>query len=361
VPALQEAFGERYGGYWLDVRRRNDVMHLGVVGATDADRATVASLTSGHPRVTTDSVAQGYDALMAAKDEIAASLDPADGHFSVDVDVAANAVVVHTEGDGHAAAATAPEAARRGVNRRAERTGAPPAADPASALRIEPQSDIAVEPLVNRDVFPPHEAGLGITVAVGPYLLRCTTGWMFWNPYYGAFGSTAGHCSRNGDGVVIGGRIVDVVRANGYQGVPTVIGDASLYSLSAAGWPSWPAVITDWGHYGVSQKFSNAEMAPGLSLCFEGVTSGSDNCGPVVRANQTVCCDGGGHAFVFTCIAFPPLPGDSGGPVCKWRGDNTAIVAGMLSSAVTISGVTSMCFSTINNIEAVMGSVVAWS
>lgn len=113
---------------------------------------------------------------------------------------------------------------------------------------------------------------------------------------------------------------------------------------------------TDLTHYAVNQKYSNAEMGPGLSLCFEGITSGSDNCGPIVRANQTVCCDGYGHAYVYTCIAFPPQPGDSGGPVYKLRGDLTAAVAGMLSSAVTINGATSMCFSTINNIEAVMNS-----
>jgi hypothetical protein len=90
--------------------------------------------------------------------------------------------------------------------------------------------------------------------------------------------------------VVIGGRIVDAVRANSYQGQSTVWGDASLFSLTAGGWPGWAVVHTDLTHYAVNQK-----------------------------------------------------------------GDLTAAVAGMLSSAVTINGVTSMCFFTIN-IEAVMNS-----
>ena len=297
VPALQAAFGERYGGYWLELQRRNDVMHVGVVEATDADGATVASVTGGHPRVVTDAVAQGYDALTAVKDEIAASLDPAAGDFSVEVDVAANAVVVHTEGDGAAAAATAPDAARRGAARAAERRGgqggAVPPVDPASAVRIEPQSDIAVQPLGvgTREAFPPHEAGLGITVAVGPYRIRCTTGWMFWNQWYGYFGSTAGHCSRAGDGVVIGGRIVDAVRANSYQGQSTVWGRRQPVLADRRRVAGWAVVHNDLTHYAVNQK-----------------------------------------------------------------GDLTAAVAGMLSSAVTINGVTSMCFSTINNIEAVMNS-----
>jgi hypothetical protein len=367
IPALQGAFGERYGGYWLERKRNHDVMHVGVVGAGDADRAAVASLTGGHPRVVTDNVAQSYDTLAAAKDEIAASLDPAAGNFSVEVDLPTNSVVVHTADDGAAAAATAPEAARRGAARahaNARRQGQPPGqvqgqsqappVDPASAVRLEPESSIAVKPLGvgTRDAFPPFEAGLGVWVAFGSYWVRCTTGWMFWNQWYGYFGSTAGHCSHLGDGVVMGNYIVGGMRANTYQSWATVWGDVSFFSLSDGGWPGWAVVHQEQTHYAVNQKYSNAQLGNGLSLCFEGITSRSDNCGPIVRSNQTICCDGAGHTYIYTCIAYPPQAGDSGGPVYRVRGDLTAAVAGMLSSAVTINGSTAMCFSTIQNIEA---------
>ncbi len=374
VPALEAAFGDRYGGYWLERRRNHDVMHVGVVEPTAEDVAAVAALTGGHRHVVTDAVAEGYEALEAAKEEIAASLDPSAGDFAVAVDVAANAVVVQTEGDGATAEAIAPDAARRGAARRAERDraeGRRPGrpgradrlpADPAAAVRIEPQSAIDLEPLGlhpgGRDSFPPHEAGLGITVAVGSTRIRCTTAFLFANAYFGFFGSTAGHCGRIGDGVVVGNVIVDVIRFNSYHSAGTVWADTSLFSLSARGFPGWPVVHAQATHHALSGVFHNSQMSAGLVLCFEGISSDGGNCGPVVRSNQVVCCDGGGHAYVYTCINHPPSPGDSGGPVYKVRGDLTATAAGILSSSVTINGATATCFSPIKNVEATLNSVV---
>src|SRR5690606_36762267 len=127
-----DAFGERYGGYWIEDRRHDDVLHVAVVDATEEDRATVAGLTGHHPWVVTDAVTHGYDDLLAAQDEIALSLDPDEGDFTVEVDVAANTVVVRTEGaEDSATTGEAREAARRGAPRqnrarsRAPRAGTP--------------------------------------------------------------------------------------------------------------------------------------------------------------------------------------------------------------------------------------------
>ena len=76
VPTLQETFADRYGGYWIEGEGATAVVHVGVVGATEADRATVARLTGGDARVVTDAVANGYDALVAASEEITETLDP---------------------------------------------------------------------------------------------------------------------------------------------------------------------------------------------------------------------------------------------------------------------------------------------
>lgn len=378
IPALQDAFGERYGGYWIEVRRHDDLMHVAVVGATPADGETVAQLTARHPRVVTDAVTHGYDDLLAAQDEIALSLDPAAGHFTVDVDVETNSVVVSTESsDATTTAAVARDAARRGAVRPPRAPGAPPAGSPAAApsraaassppaadlaaaVRVEPAASIAVEPVgATRNTFPPYESGLYTRIAYGGRLVGCTTGFLFRNGY-GVFGSTAGHCGRVNDGVLIGPHIVDVIRANGYQGYPWVMADTSLISLSARGWAYWPE-IHGAGHRGITAKYRNAQITRGLRLCFEGVTSDSGNCGYVVRANQWMCCDAGGHSFYYSCIRFQSRPGDSGGPVYFPTYNGRAIAAGMVSSSVTVNGTLLTCFSTVESMEYILGSrLITW-
>ena len=140
VPALQEAFGGRYGGFWIEPARNRDRMHVAVVDATAEDAALVAELTGGHRQVVTDAVAFGYDDLLAAQDEIALTLDPEAGNFTVSTDVATNSVVVRT------AARTRPpspppaqDAARRGAADEqaaaglAPAPGGPPAPAPEAA------------------------------------------------------------------------------------------------------------------------------------------------------------------------------------------------------------------------------------
>ena len=76
-----------------------------------------------------------------------------------------------------------------------------------------------------------------------------------------------------------------------------------------------------------------------------------------MRVNQTLCCDAGGHAFVFSCINYPSRPGDSGGPIYQVRSDGAVNAAGTVSANVTINGQVLLCFSTIANIEAVYGPI----
>jgi len=356
VPALQQAFGTRFGGWWIDTRA---TIHVQVVAATPADRARVAALVGPGSRAVTDTVTHSYDALVAASDEIAASLDPAQGHFAVALDVPHNAVVVQTAGPAAPVATRARAAARRGAFRWAARVrDRTPVADPAAAVTVEPDARIEVQSLATRDTFPPYQAGLGITIAVGRTLLRCTTGYIFRNAY-GNFGTTAGHCGHVGDGVVIGRSIVDSIRKDGYQGVRTVRADLAAYSLSAHRWSYWGNVLVQGGiERRVVNKLSNTQITNGLRLCFEGITSNGGNCGAVVRTNSTLCCDAGGHSFVFDCINFPSQPGDSGSPVYQLRADGFVNAAGGLSSNVTINGRTVMCFSTIANMQAFIGTLV---
>lgn len=404
VPALEEAFGARFGGWWLDGTAERRTMHVAVVDAGDDDRATVARLTGGHPGVDVVAVTHGLAALEAARDEIAGALDPADGPFTLGVDVAANAVVVETAGDPAATAARARAAAARAAPRPgngeappdqapdqpppnlpapdqapgrprpdqippdqaapddrgpsgsgAERSAAP---DLASAVVVEGGLDLAIEPAnASRNAFPYYEPGLSITLYDGPRVLRCTTGLYFRNGF-GYFGSTAGHCGPVGAGVVIGPQLVDIVRVNSYFPRQQVLGDGLLTSMSVLGWPAWAVIHTQGaGHRPIIGKLSNSQIAAGLRLCFEGITSDGGNCGTVVRANQVLCCDPLGKSYVYSCTDHAGLPGDSGGPVYQPVGALEARAAGMLSSTVTIGGRALMCFSTVANLERALGSV----
>lgn len=385
VPALMEAFGERYGGYWIEVRDTDDVMHVGVVGATPADGELVAQVTGGHPRVVTDPVDHGLADLLAAQDEIAASIDPEDGNFAVETDPATNSVIVRTESDTAAETlAVAQDAARRGAAEQADspaeepREGpvpAPPAAiapaaeappaeapatDVAAAVTVEPTTDIVVEPL-DRYNFPPFEAGQNALIAWPGRLVSCTTGYLFHNRYYGYFGSTAGHCGNVGAGVAIRPQLVDSVRMNSYFPNKWVMADTAFISMSARPWPAWPMINTGNGVRGITGRYLNTQIGTGLRLCFEGVTSNSGNCGPVVRVNEWLCCDAAGHGYFYSCLNYPSLAGDSGGPVYFPSGASQAVAAGSVSSSVTINGQRLTCFTMVESTEFVMGSqMVKW-
>ncbi len=91
------------------------------------------------------------------------------------------------------------------------------------------------------------------------------------------------------------------------------------------------------------------------------MASDSGNCGRIVRANQWMCCDAGGHSFYYSCIDYPSRPGDSGGPVYFPVNPGRAIAAGTVSSTVTVNGLTMTCFSTMESIEYILGStLVTW-
>lgn len=375
VPALEEAFGDRYGGYWIEPGRSRDRMHVAVVDATPEDAAVVAELTGGHRRVVTDAVAFGYHELRAAQDEIARSLDRGAGNFTVSTDVVTNSVVVRTaDQDPAAVAAPALSAAQRAdaaPDAVPPPEVAPPPAPPASpepapdrdlaqAVVVERDPTIDLEPTADRWGWWAYESGLSVTTASHWGWYGCTSGFFFHHWYYGYFGSTAGHCGPIGASVAVGHSWIDVIRANRYDGVWWVEGDVALYSLTAGGLPAWPMIRANWPT-GLDDKFLNSQVGHGLYLCFEGVGSDSDNCGTVVRSNEWLCCDGGGHAYFYSCINYPSAPGDSGGPVYHRYPSNASVAAGMVSSSVVLGGQRLMCFSMVESMQWATGmDVVTW-
>jgi hypothetical protein len=240
-----------------------------------------------------------------------------------------------------------------------------PASDLATAVRIERTPAIEILPAgpaaprapvnVSRNSFPPYESGLRTIIAVGSRHNVCTTGLLFRNGL-GYFGSTAGHCGRVRDGVVIGSRVADIIRTNGFQGHRWVMADAALVSMSARGWSVSRKIHSAGPHRFAVARYRNSQIAVGLGLCFEGLTSGSNNCGRVVRANQWICCDAGGRSFYYSCLSYPSRPGDSGGPVYRPVTRDRAAAAGMVSASVTIGGRASTCFTTVESIEYILRS-----
>jgi hypothetical protein len=205
-----------------------------------------------------------------------------------------------------------------------------------------------------------YESGLSVTTASVWGWHACTSGFFFFHPYFGYFGSTAGHCGALGSYVAVGNTWVDAIRLNRYDGVGWVEADVGLYSLSAWNFPAQPVVRANWPT-GLTEKFRNAQIGRGLYLCFEGLASDSDNCGTVVRSNEWLCCDGRGYSFFYSCINYPSGPGDSGGPVYHRYPSNASVAAGMVSSSVVIGGQQLMCFTMVESMQWQTGmDVVTW-
>jgi hypothetical protein len=256
--------------------------------------------------------------------------------------------------------AAPPAAGAPGATAPAPAPGEAPAADVAAAVSVEAGTQIEITPQDRRN-FPPYEAGQYGLIAWPGRLVACTTGFLFHNPHVGYFGSTAGHCGRVGAGVAIVPHIADVVRANSYFPNPWVMADTAFISMSAYPWPAWPMINTGNGARGITGRFLNTQLGTGLRLCFEGITSDSGNCGPVVRVNEWLCCDAAGHGYFYSCLDYPSRGGDSGGPVYFPRPSSQATAAGTVSSTVTINGRPLTCFTMVESIEFVMNSrLVTW-
>ena len=80
-----------------------------------------------------------------------------------------------------------------------------------------------------------------------------------------------------------------------------------------------------------------------------------------MRANEWLCCDAAGHGYFYSCLNYPSLAGDSGGPVYFPSGASQAVAAGSVSSSVTINGQRLTCFTLVESIEYHLGvQMVKW-
>jgi hypothetical protein len=358
--AVARQAGDRYGGYWVERRDGDEVVHVNVVDPTDADRSAAEDAGDAGDHVEVHDVDYSYGQLSAARDAVASSLDrDRTGNYTVGLDVPDNGLTVETErGDADATRLMALAALR-------DRAAVTPNSDrdPGGSISLErlnvlTGSSIGLEPLSGSPTtFPPYRAGLHLLISSTNATIRCTSGFSFSNAG-GTYGSTAGHCARPGERVRVGDAVAGTVSINPFQDATRVEADAALYPLAASS-PSREAVIHGTGaDRRVTDSLSDRQIGDGLRLCFDGRTSGIGRCGTVVTAGQLICCDSEGRSFVFTCLDQPAQAGDSGGPVYQRVGRDRAQAAGLLSSSVNVGGRRSMCFSTVDRIERATGTTV---
>lgn len=196
----------------------------------------------------------------------------------------------------------------------------------------------------------PYEAG----EAINTHLTTCTAGFALKNQGAQIFwATTAGHCSRINQSTDIGGTGLGPVEETTFFGQPSGQADAARVKIPEVH-ARPPRVFTGGGgHRSVTGKYGNDALIIGLRLCFQGASSGADNCGNIVRRDVDLppgCADNHcwslNHAW---CIDFAGLGGDSGGPVYHVRDDGSARAAGLVHGDGGVSGHT--CFSSIVHVE----------
>jgi hypothetical protein len=364
--AVARQAGDRYGGYWVENRGDDDVVHVNVVDPTDADRSAASAAEDAGDAVEVHDVDHSYGQLTDARDAVASSLDrERTGDYAVGLDVPDNGLTVETErGDADATRLLSLAALRdrAAVTPNSDRDNSDPGAGSGGIsldrLNVLTGSSIGVEPLSGSPTtFPPYEAGLHLLISSTRTTIRCTSAFSFSNAG-GTYGSTAGHCAKRGERVRVGDTVIGTVSINPFESATRVEADTALYSLSAGRWGSEAVIHGTGTDRRVTTSLSDAQIGNGLRLCFDGRTSGIGRCGTVDTTGQLICCDSGGRSFVFTCLDQPAQSGDSGGPVYQPMGRDRARAAGVLSSSVNVGGRRSMCFSTIDRIERATGTTV---
>ncbi len=155
-------------------------------------------------------------------------------------------------------------------------------------------------------------------------------------------GLTAGHCASGHleDRVHIGDNYLSRSGMNSYVGKSESNSDAMSYTLPDESHRDDNMFVDgDTIDYRDLQppRYTMDTLDQGDRLCFQGITTGSNNCGTVVHTDLNTNPTGPGsnplrHQFTLShgCAA-----GDSGGPVYHVRDDGTAKAGGVVQGAAS--------------------------
>jgi hypothetical protein len=157
--------------------------------------------------------------------------------------------------------------------------------DAARTTPLEIREDPSFDPRpahVARNEYPPYEAGLELTLTDGAFVRRCTSAFTIFSRLTGQFyGTTAGHCGDTGTAVAIGATGISNIGTNSLWNREPSNSDAARFFIPAVAQTDYIYTGGVNGHRDVAGQLNNAGLVAGTRLCYQGITSGNNNCGNI--------------------------------------------------------------------------------
>jgi hypothetical protein len=326
---------DRLAGVWIDRDVSPSVLRVGIKDMTAADQAALALATRANPRVQGVAAAFSLERLNRLADQVndlVATLDPK--LVMVSVDIPDNRVEVDVSSAGLANTVTSL------VKTLLQSLNLPVAVVKVIGGYVTP--DVSA----TRNTIPPHAGGLNLTTypLSGGGGSSCTTAYTVQSSGGAIMGLTAGHCATGylADSVYVGNTYMARSGMNSYRATEPVNSDAMRYSIpsedlgtraqytrifvNGSGTSSSPTYRKV-----VSPVYTVSNLIVGTKLCFQGRTSGANNCGLVDKVNISKTTDTAGESTQHVWrMKYPPQHGDSGGPVYHVNADGRARPAGVV-------------------------------
>lgn len=341
VQALAKtAFGVRYADMWIDRSVSPSVYRVGVVNATPSDAEKLSSLTGDNPRITVVGRAYSIDQLEQYEQTI---FDIVRSRGNLQFGLGAYPVV------GKVVVEVTPLDPTLASDIEA-------AGVPADAFTIALGGGGTLVH-ASRWEWPPFEGGLGVEIFPDgcpdcPLGGSCTTAFTMIATDGIQKGVTAGHCDLYANNVVwmdLPPERVSTPGLNSYYSPQPINSDAVRFYIPPSAKTNRIYVAGTGVHRILkSPRYLSSALVAGTRLCFQGITSGNNNCGEVNRGGAYFTDQNGvQHEHVWT-INFPAFKGDSGGPVYGVRSDGSAKAAGIVSAKwLATDGSIDMAFHTI--------------
>lgn len=328
-----QMFGSRYGGQWVDDSSCPPQVRVAVKDATANELDDFRDELKSDGRVDVARLelqtAPFTEAGLETEANVAAELLDSYGvdPYGVEYNIQSQTVVVEAQ-----------------ALTQAEKEEIDAAVAATVEFRLDPSYSGGVLVHGSRVEFPPYEAGLEVTTDTSVCTSAFTT--VRGNDY---FATTAGHCNTfDNSQVTIGGDPIGRTERNSFHN-PQIFADAVRIGLTGGVSVATKRIYTGGtGHRGVTERIHAGGFRRGRSICFQGLASGTNNCGRIEHKYAKRKVDG----LVFrqlVCIDEPTDTGDSGGPVYDVRDDDSARAAGIVSQKRTRSD-PDMCFSRIGNV-----------
>lgn len=340
VPEIERILGSRYGDVYIVGRGAAGLLCVQAVSPAGADQAAVSSVTGGRGVV----VPTAYSAsdLESFRTAISDVLSRTDEAYMLTTDTRENVISLTAPVLGE----TTVQEIRNSV--------------PADALTLDVGPTYSFGLLAtNRKIYPPYYAGAAILVSDGRS--NCTSAYQSSDGFL-SYGSTAGHCvGGRGASTFMGPEATELpVTENHYRGRARTTSDSAIFRVSYDDATRGRVLVADGKYRDVTGKFTRKGLKNGTRLCFQGISSDNNNCGPI-NATNVEYRDGNDpvieRAF---CLKHKGERGDSGGAVYQVKKDRSAKAAGIASYRAWVrSGWQvnrSTCFTTIEEFEKQAGT-----